>query len=95
MERLHKVIYDVLVNKGLNNKTFDYIDPQFESLLSLAWVIRYSYCRHLNFTSSQAYFARDMIFIIASTVDCNIIAAVKQQQVSIYNALQKRHISQT
>ena len=75
----------MLVTKDLDNKVFDYIDPWGETLASIAWAIRASYCLTIMSTLGQAVIARDMLFNLASVVDWLGVTAVKQCQVDIHN----------
>ena len=54
MERFHQVILNMIVQKDLDNKVFDYIYPQGETLAYIAWEIRASYHRNIRATAGQA-----------------------------------------
>ena len=85
MERLHQVILDIFVTKDLDNKVFDHIYPLVETLEYIAWEIRAS-CHHtIMVTIGQAVFGRDMLFNIASFIDWQVVTAVNQRQLDIYN----------
>ena len=71
--------------KDLDNKVFDHIDPWGETLASIAWGTRSSYHRIIMFMPCQAVFGRDMLFKLASVVDCWVVIATKQCQVDIDN----------
>ena len=80
---MHQVILNMLVNKYLSNKVFEYIDTWSETLASIALVIRASYHHTIQSTQDQAVFGRDIIFNLASVVDWIVIIAEKQIQVDI------------
>ena len=80
---MHQVILNMLVNKYLSNKVFEYIDTGSETLASIALVIRASYHHTIHSTPNQAVFGRDIIFNLASVVDWIVIIAEKQIQVDI------------
>ena len=61
VDRVHQVIYNMLVTKYLDNKVFDYIDTWCETLANIAWSIRVPYHRTLNSTPVQNIFCRDII----------------------------------
>ena len=69
VEWVHKVIYNIIVTKDIDNKLFDYIDPWGETLGYIAWTIRAYYHHTIGATSGQAVFCRDMIFNLTSVVD--------------------------
>ena len=85
VERGHQVIINMLVNKYLDNKLFNHIDPWDENLASIAWMVRASYDLNIMATPCQAVFGRDMIFKITSVVDGRVSTAAKQRQVDIDN----------
>ena len=62
-----------------------YIDPQGETLSSIAWVIRASCHRNIMATPGQSVYGRYMLFHLASVVDWRVVTATKQQQVDIDN----------
>ena len=43
VEQVNQVILNMLINKDLDNKVFEYIDPWGETLAYIAWEIRTSY----------------------------------------------------
>ena len=94
VERVHQVIYNILVTKDLDNKVFDYIDAWDETLSYIAWEMRASYHHTIGKTSAQAVFGRDMILNLAPDVDRQVITANKQWQVNIDNAVEKIETSQ-
>ena len=61
VDRVHQVIYNMLVTKYLDKKVFDYIDTWCETLANIAWSIRVPYHRTLNSTPVQNIFCRDII----------------------------------
>ena len=75
----------MLVTKDLDNKFFDNIYPWGETLASITWVIRASYCCTIMATPGQAIFGRDLLFNLASVVDWQVTTAAKQRQVGIDN----------
>ena len=83
VERVHQVIFNILVTKNIDNKFFEYIDPWDETLASIPWAIRVSYQSNVMVTPGQAVFARDIIFSLASVVEWRVITASKQRQVDI------------
>ena len=85
VEQVHQVIRKMLVPKDLDNKVFDYIYPWDETLASTAWEIRASYHRNIMTTTGQTVFGRDMLFNLASVVDCKVATSAKQRQVDIDN----------
>ena len=64
VEWVHKVIYNIIVTKDIDNKLFDYIDPWGKTLASIAWAIRVSYHRTIGATSDQTVLVGYMIFNI-------------------------------
>ena len=68
VERVHQVIFNILVTKNIDNKFFEYIDPWDETLASIPWAIRVSYQSNVMVTPGQAVFARDIIFSLVSVV---------------------------
>ena len=85
VERLHKVILNMLVTNYIDNKVFNYIYPWGETLASIAWLIRASCHRTIMSTPCQAVFGRDILFNLASVVDWLVVTAAKQRQVDIDN----------
>ena len=69
VERVNQVILNMLVTKDLDKKVFDYIDPWYETLASIAWAIRASYYHTILSTPGQAVFGRDILFNLASVID--------------------------
>ena len=50
VERVHEVIFSILVPKDIDKRSFDYIDPWGETLAYIAWIIREPY--HLTIQST-------------------------------------------
>ena len=75
---MHQVILNMLVIKDLDNKVFNYIDPWGENLASIAWSIRASYHRTIQYTPGKSVFGRYIILNLASVVDWQDITAGKQ-----------------
>ena len=73
------------VTKDLDIKVFDYIDPCGETIAYIAWEIRASYHHNILVTPGQAGFVKDILFNLASVVDCLVVTAIKQCQVHIDN----------
>ena len=67
---MYQVILNMIVTKDLYNKVFDHIDPWGETLAYISWAIRASYHHTIMDTPCQDVFGRDMIFNLASVVDC-------------------------
>ena len=85
VDRVHQVIYNILVTKYLDNKVFYYAYPWVETLSSIACTIREFYRRTVEDTPGQAVFSRDMIFNLVSFIDWQVITSKKQRQVIIDN----------
>ena len=85
VERVHQVSLNMLVTKNLDNKVFNHIDPWGETLASIAWSIRASYCHTIMATPVQAVFGRDMIFNLESVIDWKVVTTAKQRQVDVDN----------
>ena len=82
---MHQLILHMPVTKYLDKKLFNYIDPWYETLSSIAWAIRAScYCTNMN-TLVQAIYDREMILNLASVVYWQVITAVKKQKGGIDN----------
>ena len=86
MERVHRLILNMLVTKNISNKVFDYIYLWYETLAYIECAIRASYHHNIQATPCQDEFGRDMIFNLASAVDWRVITAGKQRQVDIDNS---------
>ena len=69
VERLHKVILNMLVTNDIDKKVFDSIYPWGETLAYIAWAVRYSYYHTIMATPGQAVFVRYMLFNLAAVVD--------------------------
>ena len=65
----------MLVSKYLDKNVFNHIDIWVETLASIAWVIRASYCRTIISTPGQAVFGKDVLFNLASVVDWKFVTA--------------------
>ena len=85
VERVHKVILNMLITKDLDNKVFDHIHPWGETLAYIPWDIRASYHCTIMSTSGQYVFGRYMLFNLASVVDWRVVTSAKQIQVDIDN----------
>ena len=72
--------------KDIDNKVFYYIDLWGETLAYIAWATRAAYHRNIMAPPVQAVFGRDMIFKLASVVDCQVVTAAKQRQIDIDNS---------
>ena len=85
MEQLHQVIWNMLVNKYLYKKVFDYMYPWAENLASIAWVIRAS--SHFTFpaTPCLSIFGIEIILNLVSFVEWIIITAGTQRQSEVNN----------
>ena len=53
VERVHRVILNMIVTKDLDNKVFDFIDPWGETLVSIACEIRASYHLTIRLVPAQ------------------------------------------
>ena len=69
MDRVHKVILNMIVTKDFDNNVFFHIDPWVDTLSSIEWAIRASNHHTIMATPGQAVFGRDMIFNLSSVVD--------------------------
>ena len=85
MERVHQVILIMIITKYLSNKVLDFINPCDENLEYIAWKIRATYYRTIQTAPGQYLFFRDMLFNLASIVNCKFITIANQQQVEINN----------
>ena len=83
VEWLYQVIYNMLINKGIYNTVFDYLDPLDEIISYIAREIRASHCRNIGAMPGQYVFSRDIIFNLASVFDRQFITYNKQGQVEI------------
>ena len=75
VERVHKVILNMLVTKDLDKKAFEYIYPWGETLADVACAIRASYHCTIMATPGQAVFGRDMLFNLVSVIDWRVVTA--------------------
>ena len=75
VERVHKVILNMLVTKDLDNRVFNYTYPWGETLSSIAWYIRASYHRTIIVTLGQAVSGRDMLFNLAAVVYWRVVTS--------------------
>ena len=89
VERVHQVIYYMLIHKDIDNKLFDYIQIWGEALAFIAWAIRYYNHRNIGDTPGQAVFVRYMKFNLASVLDWKVITNKKYQQVNIIYNIRK------
>ena len=85
VERVQRLILNIIVTKDVDNKVFGYIDPWGKTLEYIAWYIRASYHRTIMSTSGQAVFGRYMLFNLASVVDWKFATSAKQHQLDIGN----------
>ena len=83
VERVHKVILNILVTKYLDNKVFDYMDPWSENPASISWVVMAFYHHTVGVTPEKAVFIRDIIFNLTPVVKWSTITAKKKRQVGI------------
>ena len=58
MERVLKVILNMLITKDIDNKVFDHIYPWGETLPYIAWAIKAYYHRTIMYTSGQDVLGR-------------------------------------
>ena len=85
MERLHQVIWNILVTNDLDNKVIDFIDPWGKTLAYTSWEIRDSYNRTIQATPGQSVFGRDTILKLVPVIEWQFITAGKHQKVDIDN----------
>ena len=85
LERVHQVIFNMLVTKDIDNKVFNHIYPWGENLAYTAWAIRSFYHHTIMYTPGQSVIGRNMLFNLASVVDWKVVTDAKQQQVDIDN----------
>ena len=85
VERMHQVILNIIVTNDLANRVFDYINKWGENLAYVAWVIRASYHRTIQFTPGQSVFGKSIIFNLTSVIDWKVTTAGKHRQVEIDN----------
>ena len=85
VERVHRVILNMLSTKDLDNKVYEHIDPWSETLSYITWSIRAYYCCTIMTTLGQSVFGRYMLFNLTSVVDWRVLTAVNQRQVEIDN----------
>jgi len=69
VERIHKVLKNMLLTKNLKEQELDYIDPFGEILASIAWAVRASYNSATNATPAQLVFGRDMLFNLKTLIN--------------------------
>ena len=65
------------------------MDPQGETIASIAWEIRYYYQNTITSTPGQDVFGRDILFNLASVVDWQVSTVAKQHQLDIDNVREK------
>ena len=81
IERVHQVIHNMIVTKYIKTKTFDYIDPWYDILTSVACSIREFYHSTFDASPDQLVFGIDIIFSLTSFIDWRVIHAREKQQV--------------
>ena len=64
VERLHQIIYNMIITKDIDRKAYDYIYPWVDNLTSIALLIREFYHWTFGFISGKAVFGRDILFNI-------------------------------
>ena len=89
VERLHQIMYNIVVTKYIDNKLFDYIDPWGKTLAYIAWAIRASYHHTIGAKPYQYVFGRDTIINLVSVFDWRFIIYNKQGQVNIDSVCKK------
>ena len=62
VERVNKLILNMLVTKDIDNKVFNYMDSLGETLAYIAWEIWAYYHRTIMATPGKAVFVRDTMF---------------------------------
>ena len=83
VDRVHQIISNMIVTKGLDDKVFDLIYLLGVTLASIVWVIMDS-CRHIIMvTPGQSVFGRDMLFNLASIIDWRVVTTTRNLQVDI------------
>ena len=85
VERVHQLIFNMLITRGIDKKEVDYIDQWGETLGSIERAIMSSNHRTIQATAGQAIFNRYIIFNLASVVDWRVITVGKKRQVDIDN----------
>ena len=75
VERIHQVIYNIIVTKNLDRKVYDYIDYLMEILAS--------YHSTLVCMSGNYMFGGDMPLNPTSSIDWRVVNYRKQRQVNI------------
>ena len=68
VERVHKLIVNMLVTKYLDNKVFKYMYSWGETLVAISCAIRESHHRPIGSTPVQDVFGRDIIFNLESVI---------------------------
>ena len=58
LNKVHKVILNMLITKDLDNKVFDHIYPWGETLAYISWAIKAYYHRTIMSTSGQDVLGR-------------------------------------
>ena len=75
VERVHQVIYNLIVTKNLDKTLYNCIDYWGEILATVVWEVReYCHCT-LSFTPGQVIFGRGMLFNLMSIVDWCVITS--------------------
>ena len=85
LQQVHQVIYNILFTKYLDNKLFEHIYPQGETLAYISWEIIESYHHPLKYTPGQYVLGRNMIINLKSIVDWIVTATRKKREVNSYN----------
>ena len=73
VEKVHQVIYNMIVTKYLDRNLYKYINPGGDTLTYISWVIRAYYQCLLGYTPDQAVLGRYMPINIRSIIDWNFI----------------------
>ena len=76
VEQVHQVILNMIFTNDIYNKT-DYIYPWNETLAYIAWAIRSSYHRSIQYIPGQAVFGRYIIVNVVSVVHWRVINSGK------------------
>ena len=87
MGLFHQVIYNIILNKNLNKKQFDYINQWSETLAYISFPIRASYQHTLKATPGQTVLGRYLLFNTTRIIYWKVIIKRKHRNVDIDNAL--------
>ena len=82
VERVHRVVGDMLRAQSLNEYIFDEIDPWGPMLQDVAYDIRTTYCTTTKVSPGQLVFGRDMLFNIPYKPNWEDITAQKQKEIT-------------